>query len=99
MKLTKEEVLKLAKLSRLQLTDDEVEKYQEELSAILSYVQQLESVDTEDLKPTYQVTGLTSQDDNATREDEETEQVAHEELMKNVPSSDGRHIKVKRMVK
>lgn len=98
MKLTKEEVLKLAKLSRLQLTDDEVEKYQEELSAILSYVQQLESVDTEGLDPTYQVTGLTSQDENATRDDEETEQVVHEELMKNVPSVDGRHIKVKRMV-
>lgn len=98
MKLTKEEVLKLAELCRLQLSDDEVPVFQEQLSDILNYVKQLESVDTQGLEPTYQVTGLTSQDSNAAREDEETPQVTHKELMKNVPSSEGRHIKVKRMV-
>lgn len=99
MKLSKDDVLKLAKLSRLQLSDDEVEQYQQELSAILDYVAQLESVDTTGLKPTYQVTGLTSEDENATREDVITDQVSHDQLMSNVPSSEGRSIKVKRMVK
>lgn len=98
MKLSKDDILKLAKLSRLQLSDEEVEKFQVELSSILDYVEQLDSVDVSGLNPTYQVTGLTSQDDNATREDEVTDQVSHYELMKNVPDSDGRHIKVKRMV-
>lgn len=98
MKLSKEDVLKLAKLSRLQLTDAEVAQYREELSSILDYVQQLENVDTSGLEPTYQVTGLTSQDVNVTRDDEITAQVSHEELMKNVPDRQGRHIKVKRMV-
>lgn len=98
MKLTKDQVLQLATLCRLQLSDDEVELFQDQLSDILNYVQQLESVDTEGLKPTYQVTGLTSQDPNATREDVVTTQVSHEELMKNVPDSKGRHIKVKRMI-
>lgn len=98
MKLSKEDILKLAKLSKLQLTEEEVEKFKVELSSILDYVQQLNSVDVSGLKPTYQVTGLTSQDKNATREDEVTVQVSHDELMKNVPDSDGRHIKVKRMV-
>ncbi len=98
MKLSKEDILKLAKLSRLDLTDEEVERFRAELSSILDYVEQLDSVDVSGLKPTYQVTGLTSQDENATREDMVTEQVPHDELMKNVPDSDGRHIKVKRMV-
>lgn len=98
MKLSKEDILKLAKLSRLDLTDEEVERFRAELSSILDYVEQLDSVDVSGLKPTYQVTGLTSLDKNATREDKVTEQVSHDELMKNVPDSDGRHIKVKRMV-
>ncbi|MCB9822708.1 Asp-tRNA(Asn)/Glu-tRNA(Gln) amidotransferase subunit GatC [Candidatus Nomurabacteria bacterium] len=98
MKLSREDILKLAKLSRLDLTDAEVERFRAELSSILDYVEQLDSVDVSGLKPTYQVTGLTSLDKNVTRVDKVTEQVSHDELMKNVPDSDGRHIKVKRMV-
>ena len=57
MRLTKEEVIKLAKLSRLKLSDREVERFQNELSSILNYVKQLDSVNVNGLKPTYQVTG------------------------------------------
>lgn len=98
MKLSKEDILKLAKLSRLKLSDDEIESYRAELSSILEYVEQLEKVDVSGLKPTYQVTGLTSQEENATREDIVTTQVSHEELMKNVPNKLDRQIKVKRMI-
>lgn len=98
MKLSREDILKLAKLSRLQLSEDEILRFQEELSAILDYVQQLESVNTEGLQPTYQVTGLTTLDPNVAREDVVTEQIGHDALMKNVPSKQDGHIKVKRMV-
>lgn len=98
MKLSRDDVLKLARLSRLRLTEEEIEKYQTELSAILDYVAQLEKVNVDGLEPTYQVSGLTSEDPNATREDELTEQVSQAELLKNVPDKDGKHIKVKRMV-
>ena len=98
MKLSRDDILKLAKLSRLQLTDDEIAQYQAELSAILDYVQTLENVDTTGLQPTYQVTGLTTLDPNAAREDEVTDQVSHEELMKNVSDHQDGMIKVKRMV-
>ncbi len=94
MKLSREDVLKLAKLSRLKLSEDEVAKYQTELSAILDYVQQLNSVDVTGLKPTYQVTGLT----NVFRKDEVIEQVKKDQLMKNIPTAEGDHIKVKRMI-
>lgn len=98
MKLSRDDVLKLARLSRLRLTEEEIEKYQTELSAILDYVAQLEKVNVDGLEPTYQVSGLTSEDPNATREDELTKQVSQDELLKNVPHKDGKHIKVKRMV-
>jgi aspartyl-tRNA(Asn)/glutamyl-tRNA(Gln) amidotransferase subunit C len=94
MKLTREDVLKLAKLSRLKLSEDEIVKFQTELSAILGYVNQLDSVDVEGVRPTYQVTGLTS----VFREDEVNKQVEQEKLMKNVPDTEKSLIKVKRMI-
>lgn len=59
--ITREHVLKLAKLSKLALTDEEVAQFQAELSAILAYVERLEAVDVTGFEPTYQVSGLVNQ--------------------------------------
>lgn len=94
-KLSKEDVLKLAKLARLRLTEEEVELYQKELSSILGYVEHLNEVDVAGLEPTYQVTGLM----NVTRPDEVVDYgVSQEELLKNVPVREGAYIKVRRMI-
>lgn len=98
MSLSREDILKLAKLSRLQLSEDEIAQYQNELSSILDYVAQLDNVDVSDLKPTYQVTGLSSLDENATREDEILPQVDQKDLLSNVPNVEDGHIKVQRMI-
>ena len=58
----------------------------------------LDAVDVSGLKPTYQVTGLTSTGVNATREDLVTDQVTQNELFKNLPATEDGHIKVKRMI-
>ena len=58
MKLTKPEVEKIAKLSRLELTDQEKEQYANQLSAVLDYFAKLKEVDTENVAITAQVTGL-----------------------------------------
>lgn len=58
MKLTRDEVEHLGRLARLALTDEEKERYATELSAILEFVEQLQEVDTTDVEPTSQVTGL-----------------------------------------
>lgn len=94
-KLSRAEVLKLARLARLDLTDEEVEQFQEQLSEILQYVEQLQAVDISGLEPTNQVTGLT----NVTREDE-IRDYGYEprDLLKNVPSKQDDMIKVKRMI-
>ena len=93
--LTREDVLKLARLARLHLTDDEVEQFRGEISAILDYVAQLQSADLNGLEPTYQVTGLK----NVTRLDEILEYGASsEELLKNAPAKENGHFNVKRVV-
>ena len=63
--LTKEQVLHIAKLARLTLKSEEVDTMTKELSSILNYIEVLSEVDTNDIEPTAQVTGLT----NALRDD------------------------------
>lgn len=104
-KLSRDDVLHLARLSRLHLSDEEIALFQKEISAILDYVEQLQGVDISDIEPTYQVSGLK----NVMREDkiEQDELIARRvygatqnELLKNAPQqeADG-HIKVKRVLK
>lgn len=65
-KLTSEEVKHIARLASLNLSEEEVKKYQKELSETLDYIENLNEVDTKNTEPTSQVTGLK----NVTREDE-----------------------------
>ena len=98
MKLSREDVLKMARLSRLKLSEEEIEQYQKELSDIVDYVQKLDDVDVAGLEPTYQVSGLQSTDNGAMREDVIEQQVAQEDLFKNLPHRLDDHIKVDRMI-
>jgi aspartyl-tRNA(Asn)/glutamyl-tRNA(Gln) amidotransferase subunit C len=94
-KLAREDVLKLARLARLDLSDQEVEEYSRELSEILQYVEQLQAIDITGLKPTNQVTGLV----NVMRDDMTRDYgYKPEVLLKNVPAVQDNQIKVKRMI-
>ena len=85
----------MARLARLELTDDEIAEFSQELSAILQYVEQLQKVDVTGLKPTNQVTGLM----NVMRADEVKDYgYAPAELLKNVPTMQDNQLKVKRMI-
>jgi len=53
--LTKDQVRHVAKLANLSLDDEEVEKYSQQLSNILEYIEQLNEVDTSNIKPTFNV--------------------------------------------
>ena len=93
--LSRDDILKLAALARLDLSEAEVAEYSRELTAILQYVEQLQNVNVDGLVPTNQVTGLT----NVSREDEIVEYgYKTEDLLKNVPDVDNDLIKVKRMI-
>ncbi len=92
--LTRDDILKLARLSKLELTDKQLERFRVELQQIVGYVEQLQAVDVSGLQPTNQVTGLT----NVTRPDEIKEYASREELLKNLPAQENGQIKVKRMI-
>lgn len=85
----------IAGLSRFQLTDEEVERYQRELAAIIDFVEQLDDINTKGVEPTAQVTGL----ENVMRADSEVDYGASpEELRKNAPETDGTHLKVRKVL-
>ncbi len=94
-KLTRDDVLKLAQLAKLELSDQEVEAFRTDLSEILQYVEQLQTISVDNLEPTSQVTGLT----NVTRDDTVIDYgYAPEELLKNVPAVQDGQIKVRRIL-
>ncbi|MBX6334031.1 Asp-tRNA(Asn)/Glu-tRNA(Gln) amidotransferase subunit GatC [Candidatus Saccharibacteria bacterium] len=93
--LSRDDVLKLARLARLTLTDEEVEKFRKELSEILKYVEQLQNADVDGLEPTSQVTGLK----NVMRDDVIVDYgVTPDDLLGIAPNTEGRLLKVKRMI-
>jgi aspartyl-tRNA(Asn)/glutamyl-tRNA(Gln) amidotransferase subunit C len=90
-----DDVRKLASLSALQISDPEAVKLQTELQNILKFVEQLNSVDTTGVEPTYQVTGL----ENVWRDDEIIDYgLSREALLKNAPNKQDGQIKVKRVL-
>lgn len=94
-KLSRDDVLNLAQLAKLDLTEEEISQFQHELSDILGFVEQLSEVDVDGLQPTTQVTGLT----NVTRPDRIKDYgVDQQALLKNVPSRQGNYIKVRRVL-
>jgi aspartyl-tRNA(Asn)/glutamyl-tRNA(Gln) amidotransferase subunit C len=55
MKITREDVLRVAELAHLGLSPDEIETYQKQLDAILSYVDKLNELDVQNVEPMAQV--------------------------------------------
>ncbi|MCX6704482.1 MAG: Asp-tRNA(Asn)/Glu-tRNA(Gln) amidotransferase subunit GatC [Candidatus Woesebacteria bacterium] len=64
-KLTKADILHVASLAKIEISDAEVEKYSEQLSKVVDYFSALSEVDTKNIEPTNQTTGL----ENVTRSD------------------------------
>jgi len=58
--ISRDDVLHLAQLSSLQLRESEIDGLQVDISNILGYVEKLNQLDTTNVEPTYQVTGLSN---------------------------------------
>lgn len=83
MPLTQDEVRHVAELAKLRLTDEEIEEYTEQLSAILDYAAVIQEVDTSQVAPTPFVLPLT----NVMREDVPQPSLSNEEALANAPDS------------
>lgn len=89
------DVKKVAVLSALALSDDQLKKFQVQFQEIIDYVEQLNDVDVNGLEPTYQVTGLK----NVTRPDVVIDYgVSQAELLKNAPATLDNSIKVRKVL-
>jgi len=93
MSITKKQVSHVAKLARLGLTKEEKEKFTEELSVILNFVNKLNEIKADKIKPTAQVTGLENimrQDKGRAKSKQETDK-----LLELVPETEKGYVKVK----
>ncbi len=94
-KISEQDIRKLASLSKLKLSDEEVKLYQKELTSIVTYIEHLSEADVNGLAPTSQVTGLK----NVTRADALIDYgVSPSDLLKNAPAKKDNQFKVKRMI-
>lgn len=94
MSLTPERVRQVAKLARLALDDDAIARMTTELEAIIGYVEQLQDVDTTDVEPIAQVTGL----ENVTRPDIAHDMLPVTEVLQNAPQQSGSTFLVPKVV-
>jgi aspartyl-tRNA(Asn)/glutamyl-tRNA(Gln) amidotransferase subunit C len=96
MQLSREEIQHIANLARLNLTEEELDKYGSQLSDILSYIDQLKEVDVTGVEPTAQVTGL----ENVWRADEpeDWDKEELEESFRQAPAFESGQYKVKRVL-
>lgn len=89
-KLTKEEVKHVAHLARLAITEEEAEKFAEQLGKITDFAEQLNELDTTNVEPTSHVLPLV----NVLREDVAKEGLSRDKVMLNVKEQEAGQIKV-----
>lgn len=92
--VTKEEILKIAKLSKLNIEDHQLEKYQNDLNDILNYMEQLNELDLSDVEPLYSVHEL----DILFNKDEVRDEMDKKEFLENTPKHDENFISLPVMV-
>lgn len=90
MKLSREEVLHIARLARVGLSDEEIGRFSEQLSQILESFEKLQQVDTEGVPPTAQSIDLQS----VTRDDSVLPSLTTDEILANAPVREGDFFRV-----
>lgn len=92
--LTKKQVEHVALLARLELSEEEKEKYASQLSAILEYAEALNKLDTEHVPPTAHVLPIK----NVFREDAVEDHLSNDRATMNAPAKEGNYFKVPKIV-
>lgn len=94
MQISKQEVEHVAKLARLEITEDEKDAFSKQLSSILTYIEELKSWDTTGVEPTATVLDQT----NVLREDRARPSLSVEQAVMNAPDSDGGYFRVPKIL-
>ena len=94
MSLSRDEVLHIARLARLGLSEDEVTKFQGQLSQILDQFEALQSLDTDSVPPTAYQLSL----ENVVRDDEVRPSLGVDVALANAPLREGNFVRVRRVL-
>ncbi len=94
MKITKEEVLYVANLARLDMDEESIDKFAQQIGTILEYVDTLNLVDTKGVPPTSHAIFLT----NAFREDEIKEHLDRKTALANAPEKEDENFLVPKVI-
>jgi aspartyl-tRNA(Asn)/glutamyl-tRNA(Gln) amidotransferase subunit C len=92
--ISREEVEQVARLARLHLSDEELERMREQLDAILAYIDKLRELDVEGVAPTSHAVPLV----NVMRDDENTPCLPQEATLANAPDRAGEFFRVPRII-
>ena len=99
VKITTEDVERVAELAHLKLTPDETGSMMQDLNAILDYVAQLEELDTNSVVPLAQVSELEGAGGaGSLREDVVKPSLSRAEVMSQAPETDGAFFKVPKVI-
>ncbi len=93
-KISLNDVRKVANLSRLQISEDEIEGYTNQLEKILGYFSQLEKVNTQDVQPTTRAVEVV----NIDREDSVKRTTIRDELLDQAPQREGNFFRVPKIL-
>jgi aspartyl-tRNA(Asn)/glutamyl-tRNA(Gln) amidotransferase subunit C len=96
MSVTIKDVEHIAKLARLEFTDEEKQKFTHQLNQILTYVEQLNKIDTSKVEPLSQV--LDAAAAGSIREDEVKPSLESEDALKNAPAKTEEFFKVPKVI-
>jgi aspartyl-tRNA(Asn)/glutamyl-tRNA(Gln) amidotransferase subunit C len=94
MSVTIKDVEHIAKLAKLEFSDEEKEKFTHQFNDILKYMEQLNSIDTSNVEPLSHVIEL----QNVFREDKVKPSISTEEALKNAPDKTDEHFKVPKVI-
>ena len=92
--ISREEVEQVARLARLHLSDDELERMREQLDAILAYIDKLRELDVEGVEPTSHAVPMV----NVMRDDELGACLPQEAALANAPDRAGEFFRVPRII-
>tara|TARA_Y100001968_G_C18886132_1_gene493998 strand:- start:20 stop:307 length:288 start_codon:yes stop_codon:yes gene_type:complete len=93
-KISSSDVLKVAQLARLELPEDQIETYRAQIEEILSYVDQLQEIDTKNVPPTTRAVEVV----NAMREDIVEVKCSREDILNQAPKREGDFFRVPKIL-
>ncbi|HEV7514286.1 MAG TPA: Asp-tRNA(Asn)/Glu-tRNA(Gln) amidotransferase subunit GatC [Candidatus Acidoferrum sp.] len=98
MKITREDVVRVAELAYLDLSEDELEKYRRQIDEILDYIGKLNELDTSGVEPMAQVLADDQAADATMREDLVVPSAVAEDVLRQAPDAEPPYFRVPKVI-